>query len=98
MIKIESTIPVFELSTIRQHVQNCAKEQWTNLKPERMVCVGLTAFPGAIQNTGETAQAVIEWYKDMRATFDLDLPESFIISFNSRNLILISSTLATFSE
>jgi hypothetical protein len=94
------TVPTFELTSIRQYVQKCAKEQWTNLKPDRMVCVGMKPFPGSIQNTREKANAIIAWFNDMRATFDLhDLPATFIITFGERNhMVLISSALETFAD
>ncbi len=92
-------IPVYSLSDMRKHVQECARLQWSTIKPDRMVCVGMKPFPSSPeQDIGKRAKATIEWFTDMRGLFDLELPLTLIIALNERALILVSGDRVTFTD
>lgn len=95
MIESIGSLPVFDLTDIRKYVQNCAKEQWKDLRPERLVCTGLVGLPPK-----NDARQIIEWYTCMRTNFDLaEMPETFIIRIPSpESLILISSSTPTYAD
>jgi hypothetical protein len=91
---ISEQIPVIELHTLREYVQKIAKEQWTTLKPERMIVRGIVNLP----TSSPDVKQIIDWFADKRDLFEMrDLPETFIIKHNMR-YILMSSGNPTYAE
>jgi hypothetical protein len=86
----DSSIPVYDLTALRQHVQQKAKEQWSEMNAAQMVMVGITPF------SNKSNEETTKWYLHMRQLFELSLPDELIIR-GPKGLILISRLVPTYA-
>jgi ABC-type multidrug transport system permease subunit len=90
---ITAQMPVIEFNELRKYIQEIAKKQWSNLRPEQMAMRGMVNLPST-----QTAKQIIDWFVDKRELFELhELPDTFIIK-HQMAYILVSEGNPTYAE